>query len=107
MEHKLGVNKNRSCLPKGSGDTFGGFIVDWIMLSSLGLEVMNSTNPELNWKIVTKGRRSRKSVARSLNGGVKVGKSISPKRVGDFSGSDYDKVNCGRLIIIVCLTRKN
>ncbi|KAL8557238.1 hypothetical protein ACS0TY_004616 [Phlomoides rotata] len=67
------------------------------MLSSAGLEVMNSTNPELNWKIVTKGRRSRKSVARSLNGGVKVGKSISPKRVGDFSGSDCDKF--GELIL--------
>ncbi|PIN26447.1 hypothetical protein CDL12_00797 [Handroanthus impetiginosus] len=61
------------------------------MISSVGLEVMNSTNPELNWKTVTKGRRSRKSVARSLNGVAKVGNSTSPKRVGDFSGSDSDK----------------
>lgn len=61
------------------------------MLSSVGLEVMNSTNTELSWKPVTKGRRSKKSVARSLNSSVKVGNSISPKRVGDFSGSDSDK----------------
>lgn len=61
------------------------------MLSSVGLEVMNSTNPELSWKSVTKGRRSKKSVARSLNSSVKVGNSTSPKRVGDFSGSDSDK----------------
>ncbi|KAK4431454.1 hypothetical protein Salat_0907500 [Sesamum alatum] len=61
------------------------------MLSSVGLEVMNSSNPELNWKTVTKGRRSRKSIARSLNGIAKVGNSASPKRVGDFSGSDSDK----------------
>ncbi|KAH6804576.1 dentin sialophosphoprotein-like protein [Perilla frutescens var. frutescens] len=61
------------------------------MLSSVGLEVMNSTNPELNWKSVTKGRRSKKSVARTLNSVVKVGNSTSPKRVGDFSGSDSDK----------------
>ncbi|KAL6509289.1 hypothetical protein OROGR_022599 [Orobanche gracilis] len=62
------------------------------MHSSVGLEVMNSTNLELNWKTVTKGRRSRKSVAaRSLNGIAKVSSSTSPKRVGDFSGSDSDK----------------
>ncbi|KAL6541542.1 hypothetical protein OROGR_011028 [Orobanche gracilis] len=62
------------------------------MLSSVGLEVMNSTNPELNWKTVTKGRRSRKSVAaRTLNGIAKVSNSTSPKRVGDFSGSDSYK----------------
>ncbi|KAK6155658.1 hypothetical protein DH2020_009906 [Rehmannia glutinosa] len=61
------------------------------MPRSVGLEVMNSTNPELNWKTVTKGRRSRKAIARSLNGVAKVGNSTSPKRVGDFSGSDSDK----------------
>lgn len=73
------------------------FIVDGIepisanMISSVGLEVMNSTNSDLSWKTVTKGRRSRKSIARSLNG---VANSTSPKRVGDFSGSDSDKVHC-------------
>ncbi|KAL9163281.1 hypothetical protein ABFS82_06G030500 [Erythranthe guttata] len=61
------------------------------MLSSVGLEVMNSTNSELSWKTVTKGRRSKKPIARSLNSVSKVGKSVSPKRVGDFSGSDSDK----------------
>lgn len=70
------------------------------MLSSVGLEVMNSTNTELSWKSVTKGRRSKKSVARSLNSSVKAGNSISPKRVGDFSGSDSDKVCCNKLITI-------
>ncbi|XP_073064303.1 uncharacterized protein [Primulina eburnea] len=34
------------------------------MPSSVGLEVMDSINPQLNWKIGTKGRRSRTSVAR-------------------------------------------
>ncbi|XP_042037941.1 uncharacterized protein LOC121783832 isoform X1 [Salvia splendens] len=58
---------------------------------------MNSTNPELSWKPVTKGRRTQKSVARSLNSVVKAGNSISPKRVGDFSGSDSDKF--GEVII--------
>ncbi|KAL1552851.1 hypothetical protein AAHA92_13599 [Salvia divinorum] len=67
------------------------------MLSSVGLEVMNSTNPELSWKSVTKGRRTKKSVARSLNSFVKTGNSTSPKRVGDFSGSDSDKF--GEVII--------
>ncbi|EYU25129.1 hypothetical protein MIMGU_mgv1a010884mg [Erythranthe guttata] len=62
------------------------------MLSSVGLEVMNSTNSELSWKTVTKGRRSKKPIARSLNSVSKVGKSVSPKRVGDFSGSDSDKL---------------
>lgn len=64
------------------------------MPSTVGLEVMSSTNPELSWKLVKKGRRSKKSVARSLNSAVKVGNSTSPKRVGDFSGSDSDKVKC-------------
>ncbi|KAK4384948.1 hypothetical protein Sango_2618800 [Sesamum angolense] len=67
------------------------------MLSSVGLEVMNSSNPELNWKTVTKGRRSRKSIARSLNGVAKVSNAASPKRVGDFSGSDSDKFGEGVL----------
>ncbi|XP_051137987.1 uncharacterized protein LOC127256178 [Andrographis paniculata] len=69
------------------------------MQGSVSLEVMNSTNPELNWKTVTKGRRSRKSTARSYYGISKTGNSISPKRVGDFSGSDSDKfteVVCGK-----------
>ncbi|XP_060203705.1 uncharacterized protein LOC132631959 isoform X1 [Lycium barbarum] len=60
------------------------------MLSTVGLEVAKSINPELSWKAVTKGRRSRKAVARRLNEGVKV-VNRSPKRVGDFSGSDSDK----------------
>ncbi|KAL6508398.1 hypothetical protein OROHE_021940 [Orobanche hederae] len=68
------------------------------MLSSVSLEVMNSTNPELSWNTVTKGRRSRKSVAaRSLNGIAKVSNSTSPKRVGDFSGSDSDKA--GKVVL--------
>ncbi|KAK4363042.1 hypothetical protein RND71_018283 [Anisodus tanguticus] len=46
---------------------------------------------ELSWKAVTKGRRSRKTVARRLNEGMKV-INRSPKRVGDFSGSDSDKI---------------
>lgn len=69
------------------------------MQGSVGLEVMNSTNPDVNWKAVTKGRRSKKPTARSFNGISKAGNSISPNRVGDFSGSDSDKVNeaaCGQ-----------
>lgn len=74
------------------------------MQGSVGLEVMNSTNPEVNWKTVTKGRRSRKSAARSFNAISKAGNSISPNRVGDFSGSDSDKVFCRILIslLFVC-----
>ncbi|KAL3630632.1 hypothetical protein CASFOL_023616 [Castilleja foliolosa] len=62
------------------------------MRSSVGLEAMNSIKPELNWKTVTKRKRTRKSVARKLNGIAKAGSSTSPKRVGDFSGSDSDKI---------------
>ncbi|KAL3521555.1 hypothetical protein ACH5RR_019704 [Cinchona calisaya] len=59
------------------------------MLGTVGLEVTKSINPELSWKTVTKGKRSRKSVPRT-NGRVALG-CKSPKRVGDFSGSDSDK----------------
>ncbi|PHT53266.1 hypothetical protein CQW23_07728 [Capsicum baccatum] len=75
----------------------GSFLVDGIrsisgnMLSTVSLEVAKSINPELSWKAVTKGRRSRKTVARRVNGGMKV-INRSPKRVGDFSGSDSDKI---------------
>ncbi|MCD7469440.1 hypothetical protein HAX54_008487 [Datura stramonium] len=61
------------------------------MISTVSLEVAKSINPELSWKAVTKGRRSRKAVARRLNEGMKV-INRSPKRVGDFSGSDSDKI---------------
>lgn len=61
------------------------------MRSAASLEIMNSISPELNWKSVTKGRRTRKAVARSFKSVSKEG-IISPKRVGDFSGSDSDKV---------------
>lgn len=78
--------------------TCGGcFLVDGIrstsvnMISTVSLEVAKSINPELSWKAVTKGRRSRKAVARRLNEGMKV-INRSPKRVGDFSGSDSDKI---------------
>ncbi|XP_049393953.1 uncharacterized protein LOC125858275 isoform X1 [Solanum stenotomum] len=60
------------------------------MLSTVSPKVAKSINPELSWKSVTKGRRSRRTVARRLNEGVKV-MNKSPKRVGDFSGSDSDK----------------
>ncbi|CAN4085859.1 unnamed protein product [Withania somnifera] len=72
------------------------FLVDGIrsisgkMLNTVSLEVAKSRNPELNWKAVTKGRRSRKTVARRFNEGMKV-INRSPKRVGDFSSSDSDK----------------
>ncbi|KAL3834350.1 hypothetical protein ACJIZ3_009086 [Penstemon smallii] len=66
------------------------------MLSTVGLEVMNAISPELNWKNVTKGRRTRKSIARRLSGVAKVN-NTSPKRVGDFSGSDSDK--CGETVV--------
>ncbi|KAL1531397.1 hypothetical protein AAHA92_31539 [Salvia divinorum] len=67
------------------------------MLSSVGFEVMNSTNPELSWKPVKKGRRTKKSIARSLNTVVKSGNSTSPKSIEDLSGSDSDKF--GEVII--------
>lgn len=75
----------------------GNFLVDGIrsisgnMLSTVSLEVAKSINPELSWKAVTKGRRSRKTIARRVNVGMKV-INRSPKRVGDFSGSDSDKI---------------
>lgn len=62
------------------------------MLSTVNMEVAKSINPELSWwKAVKKGRRSRNTVARRLNEGMKV-INRSPKRVGDFSGSDSDKI---------------
>lgn len=60
------------------------------MLGTVGLEVASSVNTEFSWKTVTKGKRSRKLVKR-LNGCQKLAHK-SPKRVGDFSGSDSDKV---------------
>lgn len=92
------LNKKRNQQKESSCNTCGGrFLVDGIgsisanMLSTVRLEVSNSINPELNWKKVTKGRRSRKPTGRSLNWGGKL-KNQSPKRVGDFSGFDSDKV---------------
>ncbi|GFQ05834.1 hypothetical protein PHJA_002727500 [Phtheirospermum japonicum] len=92
-------NTESGQLEERNPKTFGArFIVDGIkpisalMPSSVGLEAMNSIKPELNWKTVTKGRRTRKSVARNLNGVAKAGNTTSPKRVGDFSGSDSDKI---------------
>lgn len=61
------------------------------MVSPVGLEASNSISPELKWKKVTKGRRSRKPIGRSSNWGGKL-KNQSPRRVGDFSGSDSDKL---------------
>lgn len=91
------LNKKRNQQKESSCNTCGGrFLVDGIgsisanMLSTVRLEVSNSINPELNWKKVTKGRRSRKPTGRSLNWGGKL-KNQSPKRVGDFSGFDSDK----------------
>ncbi|CAH9123515.1 unnamed protein product [Cuscuta epithymum] len=63
------------------------------MLRAVGLEASNSTisSPELNWMKVTKGRRSSKPIGRSSNWGGKLN-SQSPRRVGDFSSSDSDKL---------------
>ncbi|KAL3837679.1 hypothetical protein ACJIZ3_022270 [Penstemon smallii] len=92
------TDRKRNHLAEESCKICGGrFIADGIdpvsakMPPTVGLEVMNSINPELNWKTVTKGKRSRNSIARkSLNSDAKVGNS-SPKSVGEFSGSDSDK----------------
>ncbi|XP_031114529.1 uncharacterized protein LOC116018704 [Ipomoea triloba] len=59
------------------------------MVNTAGLE-SNSTIPGLSWKVVTKGRRSRKPNSRSLNRDVNL-LNRSPKRVGDISFSDSDK----------------
>ncbi|CAN4087703.1 unnamed protein product [Withania somnifera] len=73
------------------------FLVDGLrsisgnMLSTVSMEVAKSINLELSWKAVTKGRRSRKTVARRVNESMKV-INRSPKSVGDFSGSDSDKI---------------
>ncbi|CAH9069885.1 unnamed protein product [Cuscuta europaea] len=63
------------------------------MLRAVSLEASNSTisSPELNWMKVTKGRRSSKPIGRSSNWGGKLN-SQSPRRVGDFSSSDSDKL---------------
>lgn len=83
---------------EGSCKTCGGsFLVDGVgpisgtMLGTVGLEVTNSVNTELSWKTAAKGKRSRKPAARNSSGRPKLA-SKSPKRVGDFSGSDSDKV---------------
>lgn len=92
------LNSERNQLAEASCKTCGGkFLADGIelvsdsMLETVGPEVMNSNIPELNWKTVTKGRRSKKPVVRNLKVVAKVG-NTSPKRVGNFSGSDSDKV---------------
>nr|GMD53804.1 uncharacterized protein LOC109189023 isoform X4 [Ipomoea batatas] len=59
------------------------------MVNTAGLE-SNSSVPGLSWKVVTKGRRSRKPNSRSLNRDVNL-LNRSPKRVGDISFSDSDK----------------
>nr|XP_004234464.1 uncharacterized protein LOC101247498 isoform X1 [Solanum lycopersicum]XP_010317642.1 uncharacterized protein LOC101247498 isoform X1 [Solanum lycopersicum] len=59
------------------------------MLNTVSPEVAKSIDLELSWKSVTKKRRSRRTVARRLNEGMKMNRS--PKRVGDFSGSGSDK----------------
>ncbi|CAA3003623.1 Hypothetical predicted protein [Olea europaea subsp. europaea] len=91
------LNSERNQLAEASCKTCGGkFLADGIelvsdsMLETVGPEVMNSNIPELNWKTVTKGRRSKKPVVRNLKVVAKVG-NTSPKRVGNFSGSDSDK----------------
>lgn len=74
------------------------------MLSTVNMEVAKSINPELSWwKAVKKGRRSRNTVARRLNEGMKV-INRSPKRVGDFSGSDSDKVPCDFFVMVLLNT---
>lgn len=91
LESSIKRNQQAGASCKSCG---GRFLVDGIgplsrsMLGTVGLEVTNSINCELSWKTV-KGKRSRKSVARN-NGRVALGNK-SPKRVGDFSGSDSDK----------------
>lgn len=88
----------------------GSSLVDGIrsisgnMLSTVNMEVAKSINPELSWwKAVKKGRRSRNTVARRLNEGMKV-INRSPKRVGDFSGSDSDKVPCDFFVMVLLNT---
>ncbi|XP_073122902.1 uncharacterized protein [Henckelia pumila] len=49
------------------------------MLSTVGLEVMDSINPQLNWKIVTKGRRTRTSGARRKLSAAVSGQPTSEK----------------------------
>lgn len=98
ISSSLELRTKRNQPAEGSScKTCGGrYLVDGIgpisgsMLGTVGLEVANSVNTELSWKTVTKGKRSRKQVARSLNGRPKLANK-SPKRVGDFSGSDSDK----------------
>lgn len=61
------------------------------MVNTSGLE-SNSKIPDLSWKVVTKGRRTRKPNSRNLNRGINL-VNRSPKRVVDFSLSDSDKVS--------------
>ncbi|KAG9147636.1 hypothetical protein Leryth_015736 [Lithospermum erythrorhizon] len=62
------------------------------MLDHVAPDVSSAKNSGSSWKIVTKGKRSKKSVAKNVNGITKlVGRS--PKQVGDFMVSNYDKFN--------------
>ncbi|CAI9092281.1 OLC1v1027478C1 [Oldenlandia corymbosa var. corymbosa] len=97
LASSLEYSKKRKKLAEASCKTCGGrFAVDGIgaisrnMVGTVGLEVTSSISPELNWKTVTKGKRSRKAVARCMNRSLDLSHN-SPKRVGDFSGSDSDK----------------
>ncbi|KZV27563.1 hypothetical protein F511_10967 [Dorcoceras hygrometricum] len=79
VEHQSELNQGIGQISLESCKTCGRFIVgaidpmDTEMLSTLGLEVMDSLNPQLNWKIVTKGRRTRTSAARrKLSAAVSV-----------------------------------
>lgn len=71
------------------------------MLNTVSPEVAKSIDLELSWKSVTKKRRSRRTVARRLNEGMKMNRS--PKRVGDFSGSGSDKVLCDSFVMILSI----
>ncbi|EPS60694.1 hypothetical protein M569_14109 [Genlisea aurea] len=68
-----------------------------MMIGDMGLHVTNSNNQKLKWKPVKKGRSSRKSLGRRWNSASKLCDFSSPRRDGEYSGSDNDKVGEGIL----------
>ncbi|CAK9185063.1 unnamed protein product [Ilex paraguariensis] len=99
LASKFGLTRKGNQLPKPPCKTCGGrpFVhrrgpVSASMLSTVGLELKNFIDPDLSWKTLTKGRRSRKPAAgRSFNVGAKLGNK-SAKRVWGSSVSESEKL---------------
>ncbi|CAK9176893.1 unnamed protein product [Ilex paraguariensis] len=96
LASKFELSRKGNQLTKASCKTCGGRpLVNGIgpasMLSKVGVELTNFIDPDLSWKTLTRGRRSRKPAGRSFNVGAKLGNK-SPKRVWGSSVSESEKL---------------